>query len=150
MSEVTLSLIADRLALLAAKVDDLATELRKAKVAAPAATPPAAPVRVDIDDPKFGDPQVRFDPRNWAGKSFKGARMSQCPPDYLRQLASALEYFAEKNDRDGAVDSKGNPKSKWDRLDAGRARAWAERLAGRAQAPTFADEQTALDEDLGF
>ena len=45
-------------------------------------------------------------------------------------LAETFEWFAQRDDDSGAVDKNGAPKSKWSRLDAGRARAWAARLRG--------------------
>ncbi|HEU4535336.1 MAG TPA: hypothetical protein VFS00_14510 [Polyangiaceae bacterium] len=93
-------------------------------------TPPApAALEVDIDGPR-GNPEVRFDPKRWEGPSYKGKTFSECDPDFLDMLAEAFEYFARKEDESGAVDKNGGPKSRWTRLDSGRARAWAKRLRG--------------------
>lgn len=89
---------------------------------------------VDIDGPR-GDPEVRFMPKRWTGADFKGQKFSACDPDFLDTLAEAFEWFAQRDDEAGAVDKNGGPKSKWGRLDAARARAWANRLRGGA-APT--------------
>ncbi|MBL8601577.1 MAG: hypothetical protein JNK72_06620 [Myxococcales bacterium] len=83
----------------------------------------------DIDGPR-GDPEVRFVPKRWQGADFKGQKFSQCDPEFLDMLASSYDWFAQQDDEKGVTDAKGNPKSKWSRLDAARARAWAARLRG--------------------
>jgi hypothetical protein len=92
---------------------------------------PAAPtaLEVDIDGPR-GNPEVRFTPKRWEGANYKGKTFSECDPDFLDLLAEAFDYFARKEDETGALDKNGGPKSRWTRLDAGRARAWAKRLRG--------------------
>lgn len=76
--------------------------------------------RVDLDGP-HGDPIVKAkDPRDWTGEPMKGRHFSQCPPDYLDMIAERFDYFAGKED-----DAK---KAKYNRLDAVRARGWAQRL----------------------
>jgi hypothetical protein len=97
---------------------------------APGHTPAAPPaLEVDIDGPR-GNPEVRFIPKRWEGASYKGKTFSECDPDFLDMLAEAFDYFARKEDETGALDKNGGPKSRWTRLDAGRARAWAKRLRG--------------------
>lgn len=91
--------------------------------------PPASDA--DLNGPN-GNPEVRFDPKRWEGPSYKGRTFSECDPDFLDMLAETLDYFARKNDETGAVDNKGGPKSRWDRLAAARARGWAQRLRGGA------------------
>lgn len=89
----------------------------------------APPVADDRDlDGKYGDEEVKFSPRDWAGPSMRGRRMSQCPPEFLDALASAFDYFAKKNDANGEETDKGTPKSVFDRRAAARARGWAKRL----------------------
>jgi hypothetical protein len=82
--------------------------------------PAAGAVASDRDlDGQYGDRKVGFDPKAWAGEgSFKGARMSECPPDFLDAYADALDDLASRKDGDEA---------KWTRLDAARARGWAKR-----------------------
>lgn len=76
--------------------------------------------RVDLDGP-HGDPIVRAkDPRDWTGEPMKGRNFSQCPADYLDMIAERFDYFASKEE-----DPK---KAKYNRLDAGRARGWAQRV----------------------
>ncbi|HEU4411233.1 MAG TPA: hypothetical protein VFS43_38625 [Polyangiaceae bacterium] len=101
---------------------------------APGHTPAAPPaLEVDIDGPR-GNPEVRFIPKRWEGANYKGKTFSECDPDFLDMLAEAFDYFARKEDETGALDKNGGPKSRWTRLDAGRARAWAKRLRGGGHA----------------
>jgi len=80
-------------------------------------------------DSKFGDRVVKSLPSRWTGsQSFKGKKMSECPPDLLDMLASRFDFFAAKNDKEGAKADNGEPKSTYDRKDAARARGWAKRI----------------------
>lgn len=88
--------------------------------------PAVAPDR-DLDS-QYGDEKIRFDPRDWSGKRYKGCTMSESEPDYLELLAGAYDFFAEKNDREKEVDSAGRPKSTYDKRTAARARGWAKRM----------------------
>lgn len=101
----------------------------------------------DIDG-KFGDPDIRKDPsvKYWSGESYQGKKMSQCPPDYLEAFAKYKDACAHMNEREG------NPeKAKYvgyDRRDAKRARAWAERLRrSPPKATGFASAAVAYDEN---
>lgn len=96
-------------------------------------------VAVDLDS-TYGNPKVRFLPRDWTGSGeYKGLTFSECPPDLLDLLADSLDYFARKAD-----DPK---KKKYDTLDAARARGWA----ARKRAGWTAPEQTGgFSDDAGF
>jgi len=100
-----------------------------------------APVAdVDLDAPD-ADEVVKVKPRDWTGDDYKGTRMSLCAPAFLETLAEVYDYFATKNDSEGAVDAKGRPKSFYDRRTAARARGWAARLRARdPTVPVSADE----------
>jgi hypothetical protein len=123
----------DRIVRIEHKLDVLLAHLgagqRRPGAAAAPGAPPEIATDADIEGPR-GNPEVRFDPKRWEGQSFKGRTFSDCPPEFLEMLAETLEYFARKNDQEGAVDKNGGPKSRWERLDASRARAWAKRLRG--------------------
>ncbi len=73
-------------------------------------------------DGQYGDPQIKFSPRKWAGANYVGSTYSQTEPDFLDVVAEALEWSAN------------NPKpaklkyADYDRRDAARARGWAARL----------------------
>lgn len=91
----------------------------KALVAAQRGGAPTAE-RVELDGP-HGDPIVRAkDPRDWTGEPMKGRHFSECSPDYLDMLAERFDYFASQEQ-----DPK---KAKYNRLDAARARGWAQRI----------------------
>ena len=81
---------------------------------------PLPPPIVDLDHPKHGNPNAPFDPRSWKGATFKGRPFSQCPADYLEELAKALEMM-------GASETD-EAKRHWKAIDAARARGWAERI----------------------
>lgn len=86
-------------------------------------------------DSQYGNPAVRFVPRNWQGEDYKGRNYSECAPEFLDMLAETLEFFGRKNDAAGTLDNKGRPKGDWDRKDAARARGWAARLRARGGRP---------------
>lgn len=102
-----------------------ATLKQIAKALTANAPKPVAEAR-DLDG-QYGNPEVRFMPRDWTGPSFKGRRYSDCPPEMLEMLASTLDYFADKDEAEGAVTSKGKPSAPFKRADAARARGWAQR-----------------------
>lgn len=109
-------------------------------------------------DGKFGDEEVRFNPRDWTGEPrLKGLRMSQCPAEALDMLADAYASFARKNEKAGAVTDQGKPKAEFDRRSEARARGWAARVrAGKVPAPSCdpGAEPSAADDwdrsDVGF
>lgn len=83
-------------------------------------------------DGRNGDPTVRKDPARWAGDSYAGSRYSDCPSDYLRVLAEALDYFAAKDEKlaEPRKHRNGTPWHVYNRKDARLARGWARRNAG--------------------
>lgn len=82
-------------------------------------SPPPKGVEVDLDG-KYGDPQVRFDPRGWTGPSMRGRAFSRTSSEFLDFLVPVLDYFASV---------EASPKlARMKRADAERARGWAERL----------------------
>jgi hypothetical protein len=102
---------------------------------------------------KYGDEKIKFLPRDWSGEDFKGQPMSLCSAPFLLQYAAALDYFAAKNDRDGAKADNGTPKSVYDLRSARRARGWAKRLANGwkpAPAPPDATENPFGNDSVGF
>jgi hypothetical protein len=122
--------IEERLERIEKKLDALLSERRGAGGGVSASSS-GGDIDVDIDGPR-GDPEVRFMPKRWTGPDRKGQNFSACEPEFLDLLADAYEWFAQRDDETNAVDKNGAPKSKWSRLDAARARAWAERLRGGA------------------
>lgn len=77
-------------------------------------------------DGKYGDPEVKFNPRDWTGDSYKGRFMSECPADFLDLLAETYDYFARKAEETNEQ-YNGKPVAPYKRKDAARARGWAKR-----------------------
>jgi hypothetical protein len=106
-------------------------------------------------DGKYGDPEVRFMPKNWRGEDCTGRPFSQCPPALLEQLASVLERFADEDEAEGATTSSGKPRAPYRRKDAALARGWARRLEAEAAqhrpaSPPAGDFGPGSDEDIPF
>lgn len=96
----------------------------------------AAPAEIADDadlDSQYGDPVLKFKPKDWTGDDYKGCHFSECPPDLLDQVASSLDYFAKKAEEAGETTSAGKPVAPYKRKDAARARGWAKR--NRLQGP---------------
>lgn len=86
-------------------------------------------------DGKYGDPVLKFSPRDWTGASFKDCHFSQCPPDLLDLVADTFDYFAQQADLKGERTEKGKPVSEFKRADAARARGWAKRIRATPRPP---------------
>lgn len=128
-----------------ASLKQLLREMRAAK-------PPEMATDQELDGP-HGNEIVKFLPRDWNGQDCKGSRMSDCPAEFLDQLADAYAYFARKNDEHDAKTDTGVLKSIYDRRSERRARAWAARLRN-GWAPSaetgFPSDAPMADEDLSF
>lgn len=94
---------------------------------------PAPAPDSDLDG-QYGDPTVHKNPPRWQGPDYAGAKFSQCPPDYLRDLAGLLVWRARKADEEGRTTSKGRPQSEFLLKDAARALGWAARHEAKATA----------------
>lgn len=79
-------------------------------------------------DGSYGNPVVKFNPRDWHGESMKGRTLSECPADFLELLAGTFDYFAKKAEESGETASNGRPVAPYKRKDAARARGWAKRI----------------------
>lgn len=109
----------------------------------------AAPKAIASDrdlDGKWGDPQLKFMPRDWTGASFKGRRFSECPAGLLDLVAETFDYFASQAEAKNEMTDKGKPVADYKRQDAARARGWAKRIrdgkhvpAGVSGSPDFGD-----------
>ena len=105
---------------------DMADSLKAILALIQSQTPkPIAPAR-DLDS-KFGDPEIKFQPRDWTGVSYKGSHMSECPAELLDMLAETFDYFADQSDAKNELTSGGKPIGPYRRRDAARARGWAKR-----------------------
>jgi hypothetical protein len=100
----------------------------KTLVARAAAKAPKA-VANDRDlDGNYGNPVVKFDPRDWTGASCKGLKFSDCPPPFLDLLAETFDYFAGQSEAKNEKTNSGKPVADYKRQDAARARGWAARI----------------------
>lgn len=100
----------------------------------------APEIASDADlDGKYGNPEVRFDPRDWPAESCKGLRMSECPADFLDMLAETFDYFAAKAEETNEQ-YNGKPVAPYKRKDAARARGWAKRIREGRVMPRVANE----------
>lgn len=79
-------------------------------------------------DSEWGNPEIKFAPKNWSGEPVVGRFMSDLQPTTLRALATDYARLARYYDEQGSKDNKGRPKSFYARKDAGRALGWALRL----------------------
>lgn len=98
----------------------------------------AAPKAIASDrdlDGKYGDPQLKFMPRDWTGASFKGRRFSECPAELLEMAAETFDYFARKAEENNETTDKGKPVADYKRQDAARARGWAKRIRDGRHTP---------------
>ena len=111
--------IEDRLAALEAAVFGKGGSARKG----------AKPMTVDIDNPKWGDPEIKYVPKKWDGPSPAGQRMSQCSVRFLDFLAGELERSAAWKENNGKAEH-----AEWDRRDAAKAKAWADRKRSKGEA----------------
>jgi hypothetical protein len=94
----------------------------------------------DLDDPRYGNPPVKFMPRDWTGGDLTGKAMSECPPEFLDVLAERFAWSA-------ANPKEGKEKyAEYDRKNAARARSWARRLRAGWKPPQATAEQ---DDFLG-
>lgn len=87
------------------------------------------PIADDRDlDSQYGNPVLKFMPRDWTGASFKDRPFSECPADLLEMVANTLDYFAEQSEQKGETTSSGKAVAPYKRKDAARARGWAKRV----------------------
>lgn len=110
------------------------------------------PVASDRElDGRYGDPELKFMPRDWTGPNFRGRHFSECPPALLDLVAESCDWFAEQADKKHEMTDRGRPVSDFKRADAARARGWARRLRATGQ-PVAAGAVTDSEwaEDDGF
>jgi hypothetical protein len=86
-------------------------------------------------DGQYGNPVVKFNPRDWTGGSCKGRRLSECPPEFLELLAATFDYFAEQAEQKNERTNSGKPVAEYKRADAARARGWAKRMRDGKHTP---------------
>lgn len=95
--------------------------LSKSKRAATAQPVDDVATDAELDHLTHGDPAMKWTPRDWTGDDCKGMRMSECSPELLDLFAKAYDEFGRQKEE--AKD----PKAKYERMTARRARGWARR-----------------------
>lgn len=105
------------------------------------AQPKAVASDRDLDS-EWGNPLVKFNPRDWTGDSMKGARFSQCPAPFLDMLAETFDYFAQDAEAKGTLTTTGKAAAPYKRADAARARGWAKRVRDGTVVPPMATTPT--------
>ncbi len=129
---------ADVLAVLRSIDASLKTLVSRSTTALPATTQ-SGPVAPDADlDGPYGNPPVKFNPRDWTGESCKGLTFSECPAEFLDMLAETFDYFAQKAEEKNEMTTSGKPVAPYKRKDAARARGWARRIRAGYKPPTSA------------
>jgi hypothetical protein len=93
-------------------------------------------------DGKYGNPNVKFNPRDWHGESMKGRSMSECPAEFLDLLAESFEWFARRDEKEGKTTQSGKPLAPYQRKDAARCRGWAARIRNGYRVDTGTGEIT--------
>lgn len=88
----------------------------------------------ELDGP-YGNPVVKFNPRDWVGDDCKGLHFSDCSADFLELLAESFEYFATKAEEKNERTTSDKPVADYKRKDAARARGWAERIRSGKHKP---------------
>lgn len=111
------------------------------------AVPP--PVATDSDlASKYGDPVLKFLPRDWTGEDCRNRPFSECPAELLDLVADANDYFARVADEKDEKTDKGRPVSKYKRADAARARGWARRIRAGWKPQAGFDQPKTVPDDL--
>lgn len=116
----------------------------------------SAPKQIADDrdlDGRYGDPVLKFDPRDWTGPSYKNRAFSECPPELLDIVAETYDWFAQQAEQKNERTEKGKPVAEFKRADAARARGWAKRMRDgkhrqppppvAASSPGWSDEEGA-------
>lgn len=108
------------------------------------------PIASDRDlDGQYGDPVLKFMPRDWTGPSFKNAKYSQCPAALLDLVADSLEWFGKQADEKDERTTNGKPVGDYKRADAARARGWAKRIRENRVPATAGAGREPGDDDFG-
>jgi hypothetical protein len=110
---------------------------RKAEERVKAAQSQAGPaIATDADlDGKYGDPELKFSPRDWTGLPCKGLKFSECPAELLDMVAETFDYFATQAEQKNELTTSGKPVAQYKRMDAARARGWAQRARAGKTTP---------------
>jgi len=123
------------------KINELEARISKLEKAAMAASIKAAVDEVfpfvKLDE-EWADKQIKIQPRSWKGESMVGKKMSECPSDFLQELASYLQYMGSRDRMSPTPKCNANGKPYWEYtlFDAKLARTWA-KFKESASDPTW-------------
>jgi len=120
------------IALLTSIDASLKTLVKQTKLAAP------KEIASDRDlDGQYGNPEVKFIPRDWTGPSMRGNKFSECPAEFLDLIAETFDYFAAQAEMNDERTEGGKSVADYKRRDAARARGWAKRIRDGKHAPAL-------------
>lgn len=114
--------VADALERIAAALEQMARTPTAAQGGGSSAMVSATDMELDS---QYGDPEVRKDPKRWIGAPIAPCKMSECPVDYLEELASFFDWQAENPRAYGKYSAE--QIANYRRKDAAKARGWARR-----------------------
>jgi hypothetical protein len=97
---------------------------------------------------KYGDPVLKFSPRDWTGPNYKDCTFSQCPADLLEMVAETFDYVARQAEEKNELTANGKPTAPYKRANAARARGWAKRKREGWIAPAVAAPGDVIDADV--
>src|SRR5258708_2467664 len=60
-------------------------------------------------DGRYGNPELKFKPRDWTGAVYTGRRFSELPPELLDMVAETYDWFASQADAKGELANNGKP-----------------------------------------
>lgn len=98
--------------------------------------PKAVASNHDLDG-KYGDPVLKFKPRDWTGASYKNSHFSECPAELLDLVAETYDYFASQAEAKDERTERGKSVAEYKRADAARARGWAKRIRDGVHRPAL-------------
>lgn len=104
---------------------------------------------------EWGNPTVHKDPPRWKGDSFAGCQFSECPSDFLIELANFHDWAASKDEENKKTylhkkSGEQRPTAPLRRKDAALARGWAKRNEGKVAAEAPESDDQGGDDDIPF
>ena len=121
--------------------------------AAPQTSTGAGGIATDYEmSGEWGNPTVHKDPPRWKGDSFAACQFSDCPSEYLSELANFFDWCADRDEENGKTylhkkSGEQRPSAPLRRRDAKLARGWAKRNEGKAVGRSDADDSGDGGED---
>lgn len=148
----------EKFALLEARV--LVLESKIGNGAAPSAASPTSAgggaIASDYEmSGEWGNPTVHKDPPRWKGDSFAACQFSDCPSEYLNELANFFDWCADRDEENGKTylhkkSGEQRPTAPLRRKDAALARGWAKRNEGKVAAEAAESDDQGGANDIPF